>query len=218
MKRALLAGALLMVGGLASADPILNARPCAAAPCTAPGWLWEYTFRDPTGDPDWATTPAWTNSHMGNAPFGNNTGGFATDPVGYFDRYTSWPVLNVTVGDDLWVRTTIDLTGFSLASIAYNLGVDNGYKLYINGVFVAGANAELYTSRWEYGGSLASFVSPGVNYVAVALEDHGGLTAFDMEITGTAVPESGTPVPEAGTLLLIGSGISALALRRKKTR
>jgi PEP-CTERM motif-containing protein len=32
-----------------------------------------------------------------------------------------------------------------------------------------------------------------------------------MEITGT-------PVPEPGTLLLIGSGISALALRRKKAR
>src|SRR5262245_63935101 len=116
MKRALLAVALLAMGGLASADTILNARPCAAAPCTDPGWLWEYTFTDPTAASDWATTGVWANSALGNAPFGNNTGGYGgDDPIGYFDYKTFWPVgSGDPAQDDLWVRTTIDLTGFTL--------------------------------------------------------------------------------------------------------
>jgi hypothetical protein len=206
---------MLMAAGLASADPILYARPCPSTPCTLPGWLWEYTFTDPTADGSWMTTGALADNHMGNAPFGNNTGGFGPDP-GYFDYQTFWPAGGDVAQDDLWVRTQIDLTGFSLSSVAFNLGVDNGFKLYLNGVVVAAANEPGYAWRWEYGGSLAPFVHPGVNYVALALEDHGVLTAFDMEITGTRVPSA--PIPEPGTLLLIGSGISALALRRRKAR
>jgi hypothetical protein len=219
MKRGLLAvGLLILTSGVTSADTILNARPCSPpAPCTDQGWLWEYTFEDPTGDTDWATTAIWNESQTGHAPFGNNTGGFGgDDPNGYFDYETFWPV-DATPnpnpdGDDLWVRTTINLSGYFLDSIAYNLGVDNGYALYVNGNLVASGNAEGYTSRWEYSGTIPSaFLTSGDNYVALALEDHGGLTAFDMEITGA-------PVPEPGTLALLGGGLVVLRsrLRRRK--
>ena len=49
-------------------------------------------------------------------------------------------------------------------------------------------NAEEYTFRWEYSGDFGAALVPGVNVIAVALEDHGGATAFDMEITGPPPP------------------------------
>ena len=54
---------------------------------------------------------------------------------------------------------------------------------------------------------------PGPQVVALALEDHGGLTAFDMEI-------STAPVPESGTLVLFGIGLltAATQMHRKIRR
>lgn len=151
-----------------------------------PGHTWEYTFTDPTGDPLWnTTTGSWSN---GPAPFGNN------GPGTEFDPGTFWPADGGTPdGDDLWVRTAIDLTGIDLSTVLWGLGVDNGFKLYANGTLVASGYAEGYTFRWEYSGGFGSALVPGVNVIAVALEDRGGATAFDMEITGTPVRADTTP-------------------------
>ena len=81
--------------------------------------------------------PDWT---VGPAPFGNYLGG-SYDPAGYFNYQTLWDA-DGSDGDDLWVRQSIDLTGFDLDSIRWDLGVDNGYKLYINGTLVSSENAE----------------------------------------------------------------------------
>lgn len=146
-----------------------------------PGHTWEYTFADPTGDPSWnTTTGGWAT---GPAPFATACG--VSNP---FDIGTYWPA-DGSDGDDLWVRTAIDLTGIDLSTVTWGLGVDNGFTLYANGGLpVASGNAEGYTFQWEYSGSFGSSLVPGVNVIAVALEDHGGCTAFDMEITGTPVP------------------------------
>ena len=91
--------------------------------------------------------------------------------------------------------------------------MDNGYKLYVNGTQIAGANGEGYTYRWEYSGNIASaLLNPGVNVIAVALEDHGGLTAFDMQVTATAVPDGGA------TLMLLGGAMVGLGALRRKFR
>ena len=170
---------------------------------------WEYTFTDPTADPLWNTTTGtgvgWAT---GTAPFGNHCCNFDG-----FDFATLWPA-DASDGDDLWVRRSVDFTGYSLSSIGWDLGVDNGYKLYLNGGLIASANAEGYTFKWEYTGTFPSAL-PGMNVLAVALEDHGGLTAFDMQITGTAtVPDLGSTLP----LLLTGLGVIGLGYNRSRFR
>jgi hypothetical protein len=168
---------------------------------TAGAGDWEYTFVDPTADVTWNTTAGgWAT---GAAPFG-------TETTGDFAYATLWPAdATATLNDDLWVRRTVDFTGYDLNTIQWNLGVDNGYKLYLNGILISDDNAEGFTFKWEYNGMFPGAL-PGLNFLALALEDHGGLTAFDMEINGTAVPDTGTTMP----LLLAGLGILGIGYRR----
>ena len=181
--------------------------PALAADVLSPGSSWEYTFANPTADASWNTsTGGWS---VGPAPFGNNTGGYGGTAY-EFDYKTFWGA-DGRDGDDLWVRKAVDFTGFDIATAKWNLGADNGFKLYVNGALVASDNAEGYTYAWEYGGSLAGKLHSGVNFVAVALEDHGGLTAFDMRITAAPVPE-----PETYAMMLAGLGLLGAIARRRK--
>jgi hypothetical protein len=195
-------GKRALVGGLALLAS-LSATPRAHADLIqAPGATWEYTFTAPTGS--WETGGGTFAGAFGPAPFGNVLGGdFGYSSGTFWDVGSSDPA-----EDDLWVRRTFDTTGFD--SIAWNLGVDNGYKLFIDGTLVASDNAEGYTFRWEYSGSLPA-LTQGSHWVAVALEDHGGLTAFDMQITGN-------PVPEPGTLTLMGLGLGLVARRTRRQK
>jgi hypothetical protein len=185
----------------------------AATPILTTGSTWEYTFADPTGDPTWNTSTS--NSlfpSLGLAPFGNNIGG-GWDPD--FDYKTLWPA-DGTDGDDLWVRSALDLSCVDLSTLTWNLGVDNGYKLYLNGNPVAAANGEGYTFKWEYSGDFSSVtVNQGMNVIAVALEDHGGLTTFDMEVLGDLKPcvqnVAGELLPLNTTALFV-SGITSSAI------
>jgi opacity protein-like surface antigen len=190
----------------------LVASPASAATILPAGSTWEFTFTDPTASATWNTTigGGWAT---GPAPFGNNQGGYSPgDPTGLFDYVTYWPA-DGTDGNDLWVRTAVNLTGFNLASVAWHLGVDNGFVLYANGIRVSGANAEGYTGRWEYNGGFTGALHPGLNIIALELEDHGGLTAFDMEITGDRAP-----VPEPGSMILLGTGLVGLGRAWRKRR
>jgi hypothetical protein len=143
------------------------------------------------------------------APFGDILKGaltlaFSPD----FVPATDWPIDTVSDGDDLFVRKIVDFTGFILASLKFDLGIDNGFKLYVNGVLVASDNKELFTTRWEYTGALPGAVS-GLNVIALELEDHDAsgpvtnLNAFDMQITGDPIPVV-QELPEPGTLLMFG--------------
>jgi len=169
----------------------------------APGAVWEYTFSSPS-DVNWKTG-AGSGFVTGAAPFGNTSGGD-------FGANTFWGA-DGGDGVDVYLRRTLDLTGYDLSTIAWDLGVDNGFSLYANGVLVGSGNAEGFAARWEYTGGFGGSLVAGINYLAVELEDHGGATAFDMQIRG----ERSTSVPDSGTtlgLLLLSAGL--LAIRRRK--
>lgn len=205
IKVLLILAGLVFVPTAARADLLL-------APGSA---MWEYTFDDPTSDTSWNTSlglGGLFNWQQGTAPFGNQTSGDGTDPDFFYS--TLWPADTFgDLDDDLWVRHQVDLSGYDLATVQWSLGVDNGFTLYANGNLITSANGEDYTFRWEYPdntfGPSNSFLLPGVNVIALALEDHGVATAFDMEITGT---------PEPGSMILLGTGLlaTATALRRRR--
>ncbi len=137
-----------------------------------PGDNWEYTFTPPTGN--WKTTiGGWTT---GNAPFGNANP--ANPPE--FTAVTNWAVYT-----PLFVRKRINLRQYDLTNIRWFLGVDNGYTLYVNGTQISAGVAEGFTFRWEYSGQVPpALLTNGDTYVAIELVDNGGLTAFDMMMTG----------------------------------
>ncbi len=193
-----LAAATLLTASFANAFVILP-----------PGATWEYTFTDPTADTSWnTTTGGWT---LGAAPFGNQGSGD-------FGFNTYWAA-DGRDGDDLWARVSLDLTLIDLSSLAWDLGVDNGYKLYMNGALVSAANAEGYTNRWEYSGGFGGTANQGINVLAVALEDHGGATAFDMQVTGNErllPPKPPVAAPAPAVLWLIAGGLGLFGLVRRK--
>lgn len=209
--------AALLSGSAASLHAELITCPPSIYTVLPAGSAWQYTFADPSANPDWMTfggtdTVTW---FTGNAPFGNN---YADSYNADFHPNTDWPA-NANLLDDLWIRARIDLTGLNPDLLVWELGVDNGFTLYFNGALQDSANAEGYTERWEYSGELFGATS-GLNSIALALEDHGGLTAFDLQVTGVEYCHPFTPVPEPSTYGLIAATalVGVVVLRRRSRR
>ncbi len=133
----------------------------------------------------------WTT---GNAVFGNVTG------AGYPGSYSTYWAQNT----DLALQQFFTIASLPTGPLTLNIGSDNGFVIFLNGVQLAKENAEGYTSnpyaqvnpQWEYSFVVdpALFVL-GDNVVQVLAEDHWSQddkTFFDMELYSTAVPEPAT--------------------------
>jgi hypothetical protein len=143
--------------------------------------FWEYTFSNPGPFLGWTMESGQSGGwQSGKAPFGNTNAGGFNDMSG-----VDWPADPVEKDDDLWVRRVVDLTGYNLDSARWYIGVDNGYKLYVNGVLISQKWEHGYTHAWEYSGSFGGHLQPGLNFIALALDDGGYYTAFDMQVTAS---------------------------------
>jgi hypothetical protein len=99
-------------------------------------------------------------------------------------------------------------TGFTDVSASF--GVDNGILVWLNGMFIGGAQRPGGPVSGEHQFALGTLGS-GTNYLQVMREDHGGGTGYDVSVTGNVAP---IPLPAAGLMMIAGLGGLA-AIRRR---
>ena len=188
---------------------------------------------------------AW---YVGNGPFsntstsstildsGNVNSPFAPGPTQPTpSTYTQWDVgqapflrthFTLSAPTDLTVWIAVD-NGIGTAASDPRNGTGAATGMYINGVLSTGlVNAEGNAFRWESVFNISSaFTFAGDNVFAIQLEDHGGLTGFDMMITGqvgtnpvfTTNPPPSVPEPATSVLALFGLGAMGAFRRRRRT-
>jgi hypothetical protein len=184
------------------------------------------------------TTPTATILDQGNVglPFGGSAqplpAGFTQWDVNFAPFLRTDFTLSAPTNLTIWIAIDNGI-GTHASDPRNGTGADTG--MYINGVHstnIGLVNAEGNAFRWENVFNIpAAYTFAGKNVFALQLEDHGGLTGFDMMITSqvgndnplfTTAPPPPPPtpgVPEPLTLALFGAGLAgSIAIRRRRNR
>jgi hypothetical protein len=117
---------------------------------------------------------------------------------------------------DYFYQTAFSLAGFDLSTVVLTgqWATDNEGAIYLNGVStgitLVGDTFSSFTPL-----TINSGFQPGLNTLVFYVHNDGGPTGLQVQISGT-----GSQVPEPSTLVLLGSGLVALAgaARRKFRR
>jgi len=140
-------------------------------------------------------------------------GGWLTTPASPGGTWSTGPVSipsNWSVQHETAIIYAIDGGATGLTGVSASFGVDNGILVWLNGMFVGGAQRPGGVVSGEHEFALGSLGS-GTNYLQVLREDHGGSTGYDVSVTGNVAP---IPLPAAGLMLIAGLGGLA-AIRRR---
>lgn len=102
--------------------------------------------------------------------------------------------------------------GAGLQNLSLQLGSDNGIFVWLDGVFLFGARAAGGSFAGEYSLGLPNL--SGTHYLQVLREDHGGVTGYDLLLTGDRV--NNVPEPTGLALAVLGMLAACVATRRRR--
>jgi hypothetical protein len=149
-----------------SLDATQSQFPCADTLCGDP-------TINPASEPDLSSTSAVLGDWLSNPPSLNaNWSGPQAIPI-------NWDVNTETA-----IVYEVDAGKCGARSVTGSFGVDNGIFVWVNGVYAFGALAPGGAVAAEYVFPLGD-LPPGKNFVEVLREDHGGVTGYSVQITGT---------------------------------
>jgi hypothetical protein len=142
--------------------------PCAGSLCGDP-------TINPAPEPDLSSVSSILGGWLTNpASFNANWGGPQAIPL-------SWDIDSETA-----IVYEIDAGPCGVENVTGSFGVDNGIFVWVNGAYMFGALAPGPAILGEYAVSLGN-LPPGMNFLQILREDHGGASGYSVEISGTTL-------------------------------
>ena len=111
-------------------------------------------------------------------------GGWLSDPPALNSNWSGpQPIPSEWAGNtESAIVYAVDAEPQGIADLRGNFGVANGIFVWVNGQFRFGALAPLGAEPREYSDIPLGGLPPGINYIQILREDHGGATGYTVEI------------------------------------